>query len=119
MYITKYYRKKIVFQIKKNDVKKIYIKKGHWTYFFGFLYESICGPFTKPYGTCMSIVFERWERIQKEKNEIPRISLRSESEKELFEICEILSINKCLRFCKKIPITPIFVQCTGKKTKHI
>lgn len=109
IYIVKYRGNKIAFKIKKADIKKVYIKKSRWFSFFGFVYDLICGHFIKTHGTCISFVFARCETIKKENYEIPRMSLKQDEDKELFEVCEILSSKKCLTLCKKLSITPIFV----------
>jgi hypothetical protein len=108
-YLIKYRRKQIVFKIKIDDIKCIYIKRMRISSFFSFIYEAICGPFKKAHGTSISIAYKNHEIKEHEILELPRESLITDNCEELFQHCEILSYGKCIKLCKKIHMTPILI----------
>ena len=105
-YLIKYSGKNILFKIRIGDIKEVHIKKAGFLDFFHFLYEFVCGSFTKTHGTCISIAFEHCEIQEEEKHEIPRMPLLEDNYKHLQEIVEIFSYRKCIRLCEKMEIKP-------------
>lgn len=107
--LSKYRGRELVFQIKKEDIEEIYIKKAKAIDFFGFSYQAILGPFTKPYGTRISIAYYNCGITKQETQEIPRGSLVQDNYKRVNELCEIMSYARSLKLCKMLDISPVFI----------
>ena len=111
-YMSKYMGKKLVFKIKISDVEKIFIRKNKWYSFFRFVFFFMLESVPNGKGlTCISFVFKHCEKIKKVSGEHNYdISLKPDSYNEYFERCDVMSLAKCKKLCKKLNIEPIYVK---------
>ena len=102
-YITKLKGKKILFKVKRENLKAIFLKKATFGDCFKFIFSSVSYyNLSTAYLSCISFVFDNYEAVDDNTKEIKRLPLSDGRYPDCREYVEILSYKKAQKVYKTL-----------------